>query len=72
VTKEEWKDLARGNVERNLSVEGAEDMSEEEVADAIYEDAYTLALDALLDASYPDLEEARAIASSVALSFSQP
>lgn len=66
-TKEQWLEIARGNIERHLGdcVDG--DASE----DSIYDEAHTLALDALIDAGCP--EDLRgSIAQEVAQCFAQP
>jgi hypothetical protein len=62
--KEKWREIARGNIERNLA-----DCVEEDGEDAVFDSAYTLAIDALHDAGCdPDLamsiayEEAQALA----------
>ena len=60
------REIARGNIERHLA-----DASAEDGPDAIYDSAYTLGFDALVDAGVP-LPEARQIASEVAQLFAQP
>jgi hypothetical protein len=74
MTKEEMTELARGNVERNLSdavTEDGEGLSEEALADLIYDEAYTLGLDALLDAGV-ERHAAITIAIAVAQCFACP
>lgn len=66
MTRERMIEIARGNIERNLSDAVAEDGE-----DAIYDTAYTLAFDALHDAGVKN-EEAREIASLVATGYAQP
>ena len=59
--------IARGNIERNLGMDLDGDSSD----DQIYDEAYTLALDALIDAGIP-LEDAREIAIEQAQLHAQP
>jgi hypothetical protein len=66
MTTQNYEEIARGNVERYLS-----DAVMEDGEDAIYDSAYTLALDALVDAGAP-LQEAREIAVRVAQAYAQP
>jgi hypothetical protein len=59
----EWREIARGNIERHL---GDCEASE----DSIYDEAYTLAFDALVDAGCPE-RKARELASEAAQPFAQ-
>lgn len=59
------EEIALGNIERNLG-----DVAEES-ADAIYDEAYVLGFDALVDAGV-DHQTARKVARSVAQRFAQP
>jgi hypothetical protein len=61
------EEVARGNIERHLGDVVDSEMS----ADAIYDEAYTLAFDALADAG-TDHGLAREIAARVAQCFAQP
>lgn len=61
------EEVARGNVERHLGDVVDGDGS----ADAVYDEAYTLAFDALHDAGAED-GKAREIAQSVAMCYAQP
>lgn len=67
MTNKEMNDLAWGAVERNLGnvVDG------EDSADAIYDEAYTLAFDALANAGVSHAT-ARGVACQVAQRFAQP
>jgi hypothetical protein len=56
------EEIAQGNIERNLSGQDPEE---------IYDDAYTLAFDALVDHGV-EHEQARHIAQRVAQRFAQP
>lgn len=70
MTEEQMVELARGNVERNLGADW--DPEEGEItADYIYDDAYVLAFDALVDAGV-SIEEARRVGQMVAQTFAQP
>ena len=64
MTDEEMENIARGNIERHLG-----DCCES--PDEIYDEAYTLAFDALHDADVDD-DKAREIAQRVAMCFAQP
>lgn len=64
LTDSEMLEIARGNIERHLD---SEDMSE----DAIYDDAYTLAFDALVDAGVTHAT-ARAVAARAAQGYAKP
>jgi len=61
-----WHEIARGNIERNLA-----NCTEEDGEDAVHDSAYTLALDALLDAGCEPIL-AREIATEEAAAFAQP
>jgi hypothetical protein len=63
--REYFEEIARGNIERHLG-----DVAEES-ADSIYDEAWTLAHDALVDAGCP-LEYQGEIARSVAQCYAQP
>ena len=65
------EEIARGNIERHLGDVAADYESEEEAADAIYDEAYTLAFDALADAGI-DHAKAGQIAARVAQCYAQP
>lgn len=67
MTNDQMEEIARGNIERHLGDVVEEDMS----PDAIYDEAYTLAFDALADAGV-DHATARGIAAKVAQCFAQP
>ena len=67
----EVADIARGGIERHLGDVAADYDSEADAADAIYDEAYTLGFDALVDAGVSH-EEARKIAASVAQCYAQP
>lgn len=77
MTEDQMREIARGNIEQNLSDAIAEDCADlgeyaaEAVADAIYDSAYILGFDALHDKGV-DNETARRIASEVAQCFAQP
>src|ERR1700733_10679655 len=71
MTDQELEEIARGNIERHLGDVAADYDSAEDAVDAIYDEAYTLAFDALHDAGIPDAK-ARAIASSIAQCYAQP
>jgi hypothetical protein len=62
----DFEEIARGNVEANLS-----DAVVEDGADAIHDSAYVLAFDAVIDAG-GSLAEARRIAGDLAQSFAAP
>jgi hypothetical protein len=61
---DEYREIAMGNVERHLG-------DVDPTPDAIYDEAYTLAFDALHDAGVEDAT-ARRIADEVARCFAQP
>jgi len=63
------REIARGNIERNLGccIDDPENVN----ADTIYDEAYTLAFDALHDAGWP-AEVASKIAREMAQMFAQP
>jgi hypothetical protein len=66
-TDDELRDIARGNIERHLG-----DVCEgEDSADSIYDEAYTLAFDALHDKGVND-DKARTIAQEIAQGMAQP
>lgn len=67
MNKTEMEELALGNIERHLGDVVEEGMS----ADAVFDEAFILGLDALLDAGVP-LSEARAVAEELAMRFAQP
>jgi hypothetical protein len=71
MTMLEMEELARGAIERSLGDVAAEYDSEEDAADAVYDEAYTLAFDALADAGV-DHATARDVAINVASCFAQP
>lgn len=65
--EEKLRDVARGNIERHLG-----DVCDgEESADAIYDEVYTLAHDALVDHGV-DAEQAGRIAQELAQGYAQP
>lgn len=67
MTNEQYHELARGAIERHLG-----DVCEgEDSADSIYSEAYSLAIDALIDAGC-HIELAGAIASDEAQKIAQP
>ena len=61
-------ELARAIVERNLGADFIPD--EEPTPDAIFDDAFTLAVDALIDAGV-ERSEAQRVARGVAMMFAQ-
>lgn len=71
MNKNQMEEIARGNIERHLGDVAADYESEEEAADAIYDEAYTLAFDALADAGI-DHKKAREVAASAAQCYAQP
>lgn len=71
MTSQQLEEIARGGIERNLGDVAADYESEEALADAIYDEAYTLAFDALADAGV-EHAQARKIAASVAQCYAQP
>ena len=64
MTRDRMEEIARGNIERHLG-----DVAED--ADSIYDEAYTLAFDALADAGV-DHGTAGEVARRVAQGFAQP
>jgi len=64
-----WTEVARGAVERHLGDVAADYASEEDAADAIYDETYMLAFDALHDAGCPDPSQ---VAREVATCYAQP
>ena len=70
-TETEMEEIARGSVERHLGDVAADYESEEAAADAIYDEACTLAFDALVDAGV-DHATARQVAAQVAQCYAQP
>lgn len=66
MTRDEMKEIAKGNIERNLGNVCTGDAD----ADLIYDEAYTLAFDALSDKGVSN-DIARSIASEVAQPFAQ-
>lgn len=66
MTPERMREIARGNIERNLSDAVAEDGE-----DAMYDTVYTLAFDALHDAGVSS-HEAGEIASQLAMEYACP
>lgn len=68
---ERLEEIARGGIERHLGDVAADYENEEAAADAIYDEAYTLGFDALVDAGI-DHETAGKIAASVAQCYAQP
>lgn len=65
MTTDQMKELARGNIESHA------EWDEEASADAIYDECYTLAFDALHDAGVAD-DTAGQVAVQVAMSYAQP
>lgn len=63
----ELREIARGNIERHIG----DVCKGEDSADAIYDEAFTLAFDALHDKGVKDTT-ARRIAEEIATSFAQP
>ena len=68
MTNDRMEEIAVGNIERHL---GDVCCDGDESADAIYDEAYTLAFDALADAGI-DHNMARIVAASVAQRYAQP
>jgi len=68
---QELFEIARGNVERHLGDIVTDYESEEAAADAIYDEVFTLAFDALHDAGVHD-DKAREIAINLAQSYAHP
>jgi len=68
---ENWEEIARGKIEAHLGDVATEYESEEAAADAIYDEAFTLAYDALIDAECPE-DIASYVARSMAHSYAQP
>jgi hypothetical protein len=71
MTPRELEEIARGAVEAHLGDVASDYESLEDAADAIYDEAYTLAFDALHDVGADDAI-ARRIAQSVAQCYAQP
>lgn len=69
MTREQMRDIAVGNVERHLG--DCFDGDEEPSTDALYDECYTLAFDALVD-KHVDNQTARDIAREVATCYAQP
>lgn len=67
MTEERMRDIARGAIERNLGDVVDEDTS----PDGVYDEAFVLAHDALLDAGVP-ADVATKIASELARDLAQP
>jgi hypothetical protein len=67
----EMEEIARGNIERHLGDIAADYDCEEDAADAIYDEAYTLGFDALVDAGIDHITAGK-IAQSVAQCYAQP
>ncbi len=65
-TDDQWLEIARGNIERNLS-----DAVMEDGPDSIYDSCYTLAFDALHDAGC-ERQKARDLARQLAMCYAQP
>jgi hypothetical protein len=65
MSPDQAREIARGNIERNL------DPGEYATADTIFDEAYTLAFDALADSGCP-LKLAREIAQEIAQGYAQP
>jgi hypothetical protein len=65
------REIARGNIERNLGNVADDYDSEEAAADAIYDEAYTLGFDALVDAGI-EVPKAKKIAAEIAQCYAQP
>lgn len=65
MNQQRMEEIAVGNIERHLG-----DVCDES-ADAIYDEAYTLAFDALADAGI-DHAKARLVAAEVAQRYAQP
>lgn len=71
MTKEKMMEIARGGIESHLGDVAAEYDSAEAAADAIYDEAYTLAFDALADAGV-DHATAGTVAKEIAMCYAQP
>jgi hypothetical protein len=71
MTEEQMREIARGNIERHLGDIAAEYPDEELSAGTIYDEAYTLAFDALVNAGVQH-GTARHVADEVARSYAQP
>jgi hypothetical protein len=69
--KELLEEIARGNIEQHLGDVASDYESEEDAADAIYDEAYTLGFDALVDSGV-DPKTAREVADRVARCYAQP
>jgi hypothetical protein len=66
MTHDEMIEVARGNIERHIG-----DVEDPLNVDAIYDEAYTLGFDALVDKGV-EAVTARAVAREVAIGFAQP
>lgn len=71
--REDLEKIARGNIERHLddAITDYDNLEEEVPTDAIYSKAYTLGIDALLDAGV-ERALAQEIAAYLARSYAQP
>ena len=69
--RSKWREIARGYVEMHLGDVAADYDDEESMADAMYDEVYTLAFDALHDQGVPD-EVCRILAQELAQSYAQP
>ena len=71
MTRDQLIQIARGGVERSLADVAADYDSEEAAADAIYDEAFTLGFDALIDKGVDPMLAAE-IARHVAQLYAQP
>lgn len=71
MTEQQMEEIARGNIERHLGDVASEYDSEEAAADAIFDEAYTLGFDGLVDAGI-DHDTARTVADRIARNYAQP